>query len=141
MKITISTTQALTLTAAILVALLTSASSQAADREDVVAGVVIGTAAGYLLAEHGHRLDINYRYSKYPDHHRRDEYHPRYHNHFHNRHAYGNYRHKGHRYARHCHEHLEQGRADRHSKIRQGRPASRDDYHRPRFTFHKRSHY
>lgn len=54
-----------------LIGVFTSASFsvQAADREDVVAGVLLGTAAGYILAEHGAHLKIGYRQGDFGHHH------------------------------------------------------------------------
>lgn len=54
-----------------LVGILSAASlsARAADREDVVAGVIIGTAAGYILSEHGANIHIGYRRGDYGHHH------------------------------------------------------------------------
>lgn len=90
-----------------------SAGTRAADREDVVAGVIVGAAAGYMLSEHGGGLQIDYnsyRRDRYPYHHHRHG-HP---HHSHKHHGYnhhGYYRHKsGHRQAYYRDQH-------RHSPI------------------------
>lgn len=72
---------------------------QAADREDVIAGVLIGTAAGYILAEHGgngrvvHRHDQPYHQPYQhkhhtPRHHHQHVSHCRHSSHFDSRDAY-----------------------------------------------------
>lgn len=82
----------------LLLAAIASTSTQAADREDVIAGVIVGAAAGYMLSEHGGGVQIDYNtyrrthYGPHDYHHNHHHYDRHYHG---KRHAYyqGNYRH------------------------------------------------
>lgn len=61
-----------------------SMSARAADREDVVIGVVAGAAVGYALSRHSDRVQISYRYPRHYHHHQRcnqPHYYPGHHGH------------------------------------------------------------
>lgn len=65
-----------------------SLSARAADREDVVAGVIVGAAAGYILSEHGGNLKIGYGNNRHRHYNSHRDYRHDHHNH-HNHHSHG----------------------------------------------------
>lgn len=68
-----------------------TAPAQAADRQDVIAGVIVGVTAGYMLSEHNGHLNVVYRYPRHHDYDRHDDDHWRHyrtydrHPHYHNK--------------------------------------------------------
>lgn len=125
--------------------LLASSPSRAADREDVVAGIIVGAAAGYLLSEQGDQLRIRYGHNHYhaPDarrrvythpahrpHHRGAEHfhqHPQCHEKHYGSNNYGHSKHQRYGYGYNKHHH--------HREKQLRRSAVRDYNDRPRFTF------
>ena len=74
----------------------TAIPAQAADRQDVIAGVIVGATAGYILSEHNGHVRVIYRDSDHRDYHHDNYHHDDY------RHDNGRW-HNYHRYDHHHH--------------------------------------
>lgn len=132
-----------------------SANTQAADRDDVVAGVIVGAAAGYLLSEHGKHLHVSYRSGEYNEHHSpNDRHYPTSHRrsgdsyhhgkHYRDKHNHGKHRDNRH-YSKPHHpedrcEHHRYSKKGRHNKTRQHLSALRNFNDHSQIAFENRQH-